>query len=686
VSESADRETFVCAVKAILYLLQPRTCLAGYRALLAARGYDWGDEEEGATKVLARFVWCCDMDQWRSALLAEVNAPGTLADPVEAVLRALPDQLPPGIAIARRGGIEVPDPLPFALVDHPIPYQVLKVADGVTPTTVVDAVVTCECPNLEFNGHSVRAVEPSMDGRLRLIADGMSRWTVLDERGGGWFPDGAPRKYDQSNRPFFHGNDLLVEVPVGQVTVSVARGCEFRSATVTVDVSAGEEILVELSPERIYDAAARGWYGGDLHVHMNYSGDLVCTPRDAALMQEGEGLHLMNLVAANAQTALIYDSEAFEHFAGRDLPWTKGETVARWGVEYRNDMLGHFHALNPSAPPTRYQTGHSRSNEPQDWPPNSVAATEFRERGATVGYTHPVMVAMGEDGSSAEVFAPHRARSVEARELVGDAALGLVDSVDLIGCPNHIEGTEYLYHRLLGCGLRLAATAGSDVFLSHSRGFLSNPPGWFRAYADLGGQPLSVSAWQDAVRAGRTFVTNGPWLELDVDGCGPGDSLVCTGPRSVQVVTRIVGLGVEQLEIVGPAGPVETLKLRARAVETALTAEIDVRGPVWLAAIARGGSHPAFAGPQPQVYAHTSPVWVDVAGRSVARPADAEWCLDWLDRLEDLARTQGNFTAAGQFEDLVGVLDEARAFYRNITAVPDEGSTTGLRMGSATST
>ena len=28
---------------------------------------------------------------------------------------------------------------------------------------------------------------------------------------------------------------------------------------------------------------------------MNYSGDLVCTPGDAARMQLGEGLHLMNL-------------------------------------------------------------------------------------------------------------------------------------------------------------------------------------------------------------------------------------------------------------------------------------------------------------------------------------------------------------------------------------------------------
>ena len=38
---------------------------------------------------------------------------------------------------------------------------------------------------------------------------------------------------------------------------------------------------------------------------MNYSGDLVCEPSQAAMMQLGEGLHLMNLVAANASGAYV---------------------------------------------------------------------------------------------------------------------------------------------------------------------------------------------------------------------------------------------------------------------------------------------------------------------------------------------------------------------------------------------
>ena len=83
----------------------------------------------------------------------------------------------------------------------------------------------------------------------------------------------------------------------------------------------------------------------------------------------------------------------------------------------------------------------------------------------------------------------------EARELVADAALGLVDAVELVSCFDD-RGALVLYHHLLSCGLRLAATAGTDTFLSFARGPApaSNPPGWGRMYAQLGAAPLSTAA------------------------------------------------------------------------------------------------------------------------------------------------------------------------------------------------
>ena len=222
------------------------------------------------------------------------------------------------------------------------------------------------------------AGEPAARARLRLRARGPSRWSVVDDRGGAWFPEGRLRRWDFHDRPLFHGHDLELEVPAVPLTVTCARGMEFATAEATLTPRAGATTEVELEPERLYETAARGWYGGDLHVHMNYSGDLVCGPDDAACMQLGEGLHLMSLVAGNLGQTRVYDREAFEATVGDDLPWTTAERVARFAVEYRNDLLGHFHALGPTGRPARYHSGHEGSDEPFDWPANATACQEFR--------------------------------------------------------------------------------------------------------------------------------------------------------------------------------------------------------------------------------------------------------------------------------------------------------------------
>jgi hypothetical protein len=255
-------------------------------------------------------------------------------------------------------------------------------------------------------------------------------------------------------------------------------------------------------------------------------------------------------------------------------------------------------------------------------------------------------------------------RSVEARELPADAALGLVDSIDLLG-PSlaHPDGATYLYHRLLNCGLRLAATAGTDVLLSfaHMASF-SNPPGCARAFADLRGERLSVAAWQAAVRAGRTVVTNGPWLTIELDGHGPGDVVDRRPGALLRAVAHCSGVGVEELSIVGPDGPVATTVVDGE--DATLEAAITVDGPGWYAAVARGGAHPNVLAPF--TYGHTSPVHVEMDGRRIGRAVDAALCLDWLARVEDLARRHGTFTDAHQLEELVAVLSAAADTYRQL--------------------
>jgi hypothetical protein len=636
--------------------------LARYRRLQAEQGYGWGETE------------LPDLFRWsRFSLLGpafdELAASGDWAAAVDA---AVGDGDPPcGVVVVRLDGDSVAevaagpprptvagtvvavDVLVRAAADRPgavrVAGEVIEVAAGGLELRVVD----CAAEHVTVGDHDVPVTSARPAGRLRLRAPACARWSVTDETGGAWFPSGVPRKWDVNHRPFFHAGTAELDVPTGPLHVTAARGLEFERAEWDVDAASGATAEVVWEPRRRFDPAAEGWYGGDLHVHLNYSGDHVLEPVDAARMQHGEGLHVMNLTAGNLGGTLVYDRELLEATAGRQL-WS-GAAAAVAGLEFRNDLLGHVHGFGLAGVPERLHSGHEGTDQPHDWPPNSDACARMRALGAVTTYAHPAWTSLDDVDA---LFAP--VRSVEARELVADAALGLVDAVEVVSCADD-RGAVVLWHHLLNCGLRLAATAGTDTFLSfaHGPGIASNPPGWGRVYARLDGAALTVAAFRDAVRAGRTTVTNGPWVTFDVAGAGPGAVLDRRPGDRLRVRARTVGGGVDRLVLHGPDGELAT------TAADELHREITVDGPLWLAAAAYGGDDPHTLGAP--VFAHTSPVYVDVDGRRVARAASARWCLTALDGLERLVHEHGRFDPEHREEqlgDLMAVITQARSVYR----------------------
>ena len=83
--------------------------------------------------------------------------------------------------------------------------------------------------------------------------------------------------------------------------------------------------------------------------------------------------------------------------------------------------------------------------------------------------------------------------------------------------------------------------------------------------------------------------------------------------------------------------------------------------------MARGGGCPSTL--DQSTLAHSTPVYVDLAGQRVARALDARWCLDFLDTLETFVGEHGHFdpgTRQDHFGDFVAVLEQARPFYRRV--------------------
>src|SRR5262249_44725343 len=96
-----------------------------------------------------------------------------------------------------------------------------------------------------------------------------------------------------------------------------------------------------------------------------------------------------------------------------------------------------------------------------------------------------------------------------------DVALGRIDTLDI---NNSWAASVPLWYRLLNCGFRVPATAGTDVFLNRIG---SNLPGGDRGYVHLDG-PLPYKTWIEAPKPGRSFVTSGPVLTFTADGKEPG--------------------------------------------------------------------------------------------------------------------------------------------------------------------
>ena len=149
-------------------------------------------------------------------------------------------------------------------------------------------------------------------GTLRLqVVDGTGRTlgariSVTGPDGRGYAPDYAWRHadeaFDRSERQFeytyFHASGSVeLTVPSGTMHVEVWRGPEYNVQRIDVAVPTGQRTTRRLVLSRLDNLPARGWWSGDLHVHMNYGGAYRNTPRHLAFQARAEDLNVLeNLI------------------------------------------------------------------------------------------------------------------------------------------------------------------------------------------------------------------------------------------------------------------------------------------------------------------------------------------------------------------------------------------------------
>ena len=285
-----------------------------------------------------------------------------------------------------------------------------------------------------------------------------------------------------------------------------------------VAVDGGRAPLV-LPLEPVDGPSGTGWIAVDCHVHF-------ISPTSALLQARAEGVAIVNLLATQWGD---------HHTSIADLPAAvvadpSGEHMVVMGSENRQNMLGHIGLLGASdavLPMASAGAPEARLGDPLDRLMGDWADAARAQGGLAVAVHFPLPYA----------------------EIAADIVSGKIDAVEMQALTPDIDGPSIReWYRFLNCGYRLPVVGGTDKMSAEI------PLGAIRTYARIDPEaPISFGAWADAVRAGRTFVSSGTFVDLEVEGCGPGDVIRLGrdgGTVEVRAVASAAQPVIDRLELI----------------------------------------------------------------------------------------------------------------------------------------
>jgi hypothetical protein len=482
---------------------------------------------------------------------------------------------------------------------------------------------------------------------VRDAADGkptVARVSLREDGGRSHAPPGSLYRSLRGRGHFYCDNTAELVVPAGTYRLTGYRGPEYKVASRAVTVEAGQTREVTVGLERWAHMAKDGWYSGELHIHANYGyGAWFNTPETMRRQCAGEDLNVCNFMVANSDADVVYDRPFFR---GGPDPLSTPETILYWNQEFRSTIWGHMTLVNLRQVVEPVFTGFEGTTNPWDTPSNADVADRARRQGGVVNYTH---VAQAEDWTRT----PYAAKAIPI-----DVALGKVDTLDI---NNSWAASVPLWYRLLNCGFRVPAAAGTDVFLNRIG---SNLPGGDRVYVRVAG-PLTYEGWIDGLKAGRSFVTSGPMLTFAVNGEGPGGVLKLWEKPKVRVrATARSQFPLARAEVVHNGTVIAAAEPAADRLTATLDREVTLDRGGWLAFRADGPGTADTA--TPALNAHTNPVYVEAGGVVYRSAEEARAFLRWIDQFELVLRTRNRFPTPGLRDQAQEQIEAARVVYVKI--------------------
>jgi hypothetical protein len=301
------------------------------------------------------------------------------------------------------------------------------------------------------------------------------------------------------------------------------------------------------------------------------------------------------------------------------------------GEEHRHNFTpygqgyGHVMFLDITKLVRPVSLGPGITNSGTDDLPLRGGLIEAREQGGTVLWCH----------------------NTNGFEAAPSALAGRFDALNVFDGSR--QGTyEERYYRFLNLGLRLPLSTGTDWFLYD----------FARVYARVPDK-LTVPSWLAALKSGRCMATNGPLLTLKVNGREPGALIELDRPKSVRL--EATGLGrhdFQRLQLVQNGKVVQTQSAarQGRGYVARIDREVRVDAPAWFAVRIESDTKNELGC---QLFAHSSPVYVNLSGKRVFDVEAARGLQRELEQARDEIKKNGRFSTPAARDKILALYEEA---------------------------
>jgi hypothetical protein len=297
----------------------------------------------------------------------------------------------------------------------------------------------------------------------------------------------------------YRANGETVLLPEGSYTIVCAMGPEYHAQAKRVEVTPTGTNEVLFAMQRWIDPAKYGWFSGDHHVHAagcsHYQNPSEgVRPEDMIRQILGEKL---NVGAVLTWGPCYYYQKQF--FTGKDDPLSKPDELMHYDLEvsgFPSSHAGHLVLLGLT------DQDYPHCVRIEQWPTWDLPVLRWaKSQAALAGFAHSGWGLLVKSTEIPNYEIPGF-DSIGANEYIVDVTFpGAVDFISAGDTPYTSELN--IWYHTLNVGFRTRISGETDFpCITDSR------VGQGRVYAKVEG-PLTYSAWLDALRSGRSYVSDG---------------------------------------------------------------------------------------------------------------------------------------------------------------------------------